>query len=71
MNFENINVVMKNSSDVPKGKDIYYKCLKCGDVIFSRSKVNVSCKCRNMFIDVGYLRLTVEEFSKFQVLKKI
>jgi len=48
----------------PAGKNLYYECLVCGDVIPSRPDDDLSCKCRNIMIDVGYGRLKIQDHTK-------
>lgn len=60
-----------DTSQAPKGKDVYYKCMLCGDLIPSRPKDNVGCSCGNVFIDIDYFRLAIKDYSKFQAVKKI
>jgi hypothetical protein len=74
MNNHEFEVIAENildTSEAPKGKDIYYKCMSCGDIIPSQPKDNVGCKCGNIFIDVDYFRLAIQRYSKFQALRKI
>jgi hypothetical protein len=58
------------TSEAPKGRDIYYRCKLCGDAIPSQPKLNIGCKCGNVFIDVDYFRLSIEDYSKFEAVKK-
>jgi len=59
------------STRAMKGKNIYYKCTKCGDIIPSHPRDNMGCKCDNVFIDIDCFRLVVKEYSHFQVLEKV
>lgn len=53
----------------PSGKDIWYECTKCKDVIISNpiSKIDVTCKCGNICIDLGYGRLCIEDHDYFKI----
>lgn len=62
---------MADTSEAPKGKDIYYKCLRCGGIIPSQPTDNVGCKCGNVFIDIDYFRLAIEDYRQFQVLRRV
>ena len=55
------------SGYVPKGPDIYYRCSKCGDIVFSQT----DSSCDNIWIEVGYIRLVVRDYEAFEVLRKI
>jgi hypothetical protein len=62
------NIVMKGLTDesqAQRGKDIFYRCETCGDHISSQPKDSTGCKCGNVFIDSGYVRLVVWDFDKF------
>lgn len=59
-----------NTATIPRGKDIYYHCLKCDSVVPSVPKDNVGCDCNNIFIDRDYVRLAVEDYTQFEVIRK-
>ena len=59
-----------DTSEVPKGKALFYRCLKCGGVIPSLPKDSVGCTCFNVFIDKDYLRLVIHDYEKFEVVKR-
>ncbi len=61
---------ISDTSQAPKGEDVYYKCTLCGDLIPSLPKDNIGCKCGNVFIDIDYFRLAIKDYSKFQALRK-
>ena len=48
----------------PAGKKLYYECLKCGDVIPSMPDDDIHCKCRNIMVDIGFSRLTIQDHSQ-------
>lgn len=45
----------------PAGPSLYYRCLRCGDVLPSLPEQNVECSCDNIQIDIDYGRLHVGE----------
>ena len=61
----------QKTSDIPKGKDISYLCLDCGDIIPSIPKENIGCKCGNVFIDKDCWRLIIVDLTKLQTVKII
>ncbi len=69
-NEELIQRNFKNTREVPKGKDLIYLCTKCGDRIPSMPKDNTGCTCGNIYIDKDYIRLVVDDFADFRVIKK-
>ena len=52
-----------DTSQVPRGNDIFYRCNKCGVSIPSVPSGNIGCDCGNVFIDRDYHRLDVEDFE--------
>jgi len=60
-----------DTSQVPRGIDIFYRCLQCGGTIPSGPTDSIGCNCGNIFIDTDYMRLVVREFSKFQLVKRL
>ncbi len=52
----------------PAGQNIYYKCNNCGDIFSSVHNDSISCKCRNMSLDVDYGRFGGKDESKISVL---
>lgn len=60
---------ISDTSQAPKGRDIYYRCKQCGDLIPSQPKDNIGCKCGNVFIDVDAFRLAVKDYSQFQAVR--
>lgn len=61
---------LTDASQAPRGDDIFYRCEICEEILASTPKDNVRCKCRNVAIDVEYVRLFVKDFSKFSVVQK-
>ena len=49
------------TSGYPAQDNVYYECLKCGDVVPSRPSDSIHCKCRNIMIDVDYGRIKIQE----------
>jgi len=66
--FRIISENIKDTSEVKKGNNIYYKCTKCGDIIPSKPNDNIGCQCGNVFIDIDYHRLSIDNYDNFQVL---
>lgn len=62
---------INDTSEAPRGKDIYYKCLRCGGSVISQPTESTECECGNIVIDVGYHRLHIEDYSKMQVIRRI
>ena len=69
--FEIIDDNITKETRLPRAKSIFYKCLKCGEMIPSTPKESMGCKCGNIFIDKEYFRAVVEDYSQAKVFKKI
>jgi len=67
--YELISTGFKNTSEVPKGKDIFYRCRGCGGIIPSLPSDNIGCKCGNIFIDKDYWRLIVMDITKLEAVR--
>jgi len=61
---------IKDPSEAPKDKNLFYRCLYCSGIIPSIPKGNVGCECGNIFIDIDYWRLVIRDYSLFEVVKK-
>ena len=68
--YELVSDNFESTSDVPKDHDLFYRCLDCGTVVPSIPKDNIGCDCGNVFIDKDYWRLIVENFDKFELVRK-
>lgn len=68
--YEVVRADVRDEADAPRGRELYYRCGICGEVIPSQPDDNVGCKCGNIFIDIDYHRLVVKDFSCFEVVKR-
>ena len=57
-------------ADVPKDRDLFYRCGQCGGIIPSTPKDNVGCSCGAVSIDKDMWRLHVDDLKRFSVLRK-
>jgi len=71
VNYQVVQIGIKDTSEAPRGKDIFYQCVQCNGIISSVPKNNIDCECGNISIDVDYFRFYVRDYSKIQVLKKL
>ena len=51
----------------PAGRNIYYECLRCGDVVPSLPTDSTACTCKDIAIDVDYGRVSVKDHGKMKV----
>jgi hypothetical protein len=51
----------------PTGTDLSYECLNCGESVSSLPSGNTGCRCGNIFIDVDYGRMAVEDDAKIRL----
>jgi hypothetical protein len=66
---ERVEGTFTDTAQVPRGTDLFYRCLGCDGTIPAQPRESVGCSCGNVFIDVDYHRLVVREFERFAVLK--
>jgi hypothetical protein len=55
----------------PFGKDLFYECLLCGDILPSEPADDTACKCRNIMIDVGYGRISIRYHGKVKLFRQV
>lgn len=48
-------------SGYPAGNNLFYECLRCGEIIKSLPDDSVMCSCGNITIDVDYGRISIKE----------
>jgi len=53
----------------PTGPNLFYHCKSCGDVVPSTPNDSVGCKCKNIFIDVDYARISVKQASNIELFE--
>ena len=53
----------------PVGATLFYRCKSCGEVIPSQPSDGMGCKCRNIFIDVDYARISVKRNDDIELLQ--
>jgi len=55
--------VIDSSRSTPRGPDVYYECLKCGDIIPSIEEAGGpwTCSCRSIILDFDAFRATFKE----------
>lgn len=53
----------------PSGKNVYYECEVCGDVVESKPQNFAECTCQNITVDSSGGRLTVTDPNKFKIFR--
>ena len=54
----------------PVGSDLFYECTKCSEVISSNPRMNTTCKCKNIVVDVSSARLIVKSPKYMKIFRK-
>ena len=54
----------------PVGPGLFYRCILCGETVPSQPPDSMGCKCRNIFIDVDYARISVKCDSEIELLQE-
>jgi hypothetical protein len=67
--YEVIASNLTDTSQAPKGRDVYYRCTRCTDVVASQPRDNIGCRCGNVFVDVDSFRLAVRDLSAFEAVR--
>lgn len=62
---------LADTSQAPRGADVFYRCRECGGLVPSIPKDNVGCACGNIFVDIDYFRLAVRDLEKFQAVRRV
>lgn len=55
----------------PKGVDYYYRCEICRVILPSNPDYPCECGCGNIALDPEMFKMGVDDYSKFNVLKRI
>lgn len=71
INYEPLNIQIKDISEAIIGRDIFYKCGICQMIIPSVPKDNVYCSCLNINLDKDMHRLFVKDKTQFFILRRI
>jgi hypothetical protein len=70
MNDENKKRSYHNFNPVngyPAGSNLFYECLRCGEIVPSRPSDSTHCKCRNIMIDVDYGRIKIQDHAQIKL----
>ena len=59
-----------NTGQVPKGADIWYRCLGCGRETHCNPSDSFNCQCKNIILDIDYMRLAIKDFQKLEVFRR-
>ncbi len=59
----------RSTADVPRDRDLFYRCGQCGGIIPSTPKDNIGCACGGVSIDKDMWRLFVGDLRTFEVLR--
>lgn len=66
-----IYVDFNENEGFPIGKDLYYECRLCGDVMHSKVKNADECTCGNLSIDSDYCRVSVRKKETVKLIRKV
>jgi len=58
------------SEGYPVGKNIYYECSECNEVIPSTPIDSLSCKCGNVSIDVDAGRISINDDNQVKIFSR-
>jgi hypothetical protein len=63
--------VFDATKEFPSGRNLFYECLVCGNVVPSLPKKNIGCKCRNIMIDADSRRLEIRDRTKVKLFSHV
>lgn len=69
--YETLQENLIDTKDILKGRNIFYKCQICTNIVPSLPKDNVCCDCGNICIDKDMNRLWISNYEDFSVLIRI
>ncbi len=55
----------------PAASDLFYQCLRCGDIVPSIPEKATRCTCHNILVDVSYARMNILEPAKAKLFREI
>ncbi len=67
--FERLQLNITDTSQAPRGIDLYYRCGHCDSFISSVPSQSTYCRCGRVSIDTDYNRLVIRDYSQFEVLR--
>jgi hypothetical protein len=69
--YKALDIEVNDTSQAPKGADLYYRCKGCGSVLSSYPRDSCACECRNIVIDKDYHRLAIRQYDLFEVVRRV
>lgn len=61
---------INDTSEAMLGKNIFYHCKSCNEIISSQPIESIGCECGNITIDVDYHRLVVRNYNEFETMQR-
>jgi len=58
------------SDGYPVAWNIFYECLKCGNVVASRPIDSLSCTCRNINVNIKTGQILIKDEASLRVFKE-
>jgi hypothetical protein len=62
-----IDIPIDPEQGYPSGNDLFYECLRCGDIVPTTPTGNTGCACDNLQIDVDNGRVVVSSHSHLRL----
>ncbi len=58
------------SKGYPTDRDLFYECTICGSSVPSHLDVSMGCKCRNIFVDADYGRVSIKQEKEIKIYRE-
>jgi len=71
INFELLNDSYELDVEKPKGDGFFYMCEICRSILPSNPEGPAECSCGNIVLDPEMFKMSVSNYKKFKVLKRI
>lgn len=62
---------ISQQSSLIGGKDVFYKCLTCGDIVDSLPFNAAACRCQNIMIDTDGGRIAIRDYPNVLMLRRL
>jgi hypothetical protein len=67
-NCVSVEQTFDRTTPIPHGRQLFYECLKCGDIIPSEPDDSIGCSCGDVFVDVDAFRVMIQDYTQFRLL---
>lgn len=70
MNSPRVYWSFDHTTGYPVGPNLYYECLRCGEVLPSLPDDSCQCNCWNIGIEIGFSRIAVDDPTQVRLFEQ-